>query len=157
MNMFIELLVQKMKFVLMMVLVMIGGCIFICGFIVWCCILFVMKECEQIYILDGDIFFLVQCVWLEVNFMMEVKVYIQFFYQYFFNLFFDNDYIKWMVGKVMYMVDGMVFKQKQVLDENGFYFDIIFFLVVCIIMCDFIQFDEYEWKFIYYGMQFIKC
>ncbi len=47
--------------------------------------------------------------------------YIENFHQYFFNLPPDNDYIKWTVGKAMYMADGTALKQKQALDENGFY------------------------------------
>ena len=68
----------------------------------------------------------------------------------------DNDYIKWTVGKAMYMADGTALKQKQAMDENGFYSDIISSSAVCTIMCDSIQFDEYERKFTYYGTHLIK-
>lgn len=77
-------------------------------------------------------------------------------HQYFFNLPPDNDYIKWTVGKAMYMADGTALKQKQAMDENGFYSDIISSSAVCTIMCDSIQFDEHERKFTYYGTQLIK-
>ena len=66
--------------------------------------------------------------------------YIEIFHQYFFNLPPDNDYIKWTVGKAMYMADGTALKQKQALDENGFYSDIISSSAVCTIICDSIQF-----------------
>ncbi len=82
--------------------------------------------------------------------------YIENFHQYFFNLPPDNDYIKWTVGKAMYMADGTALKQKQALDENGFYSDIISSSAVCTIMCDSINFDEHERKFTYYGTQLIK-
>lgn len=78
------------------------------------------------------------------------------FHQYFFNLPPDNDYIKWTVGKAMYMADGTALKQKQALDENGFYSDIISSSAVCTIICDSIQFDEHTRKFSYYGTQIIK-
>ncbi|WP_289119285.1 conjugal transfer protein TraK [uncultured Bacteroides sp.] len=81
---------------------------------------------------------------------------IENFHQYFFNLPPDNDYIKWTVGKAMYMADGTALKQKQAMDENGFYSDIISSSAVCTIMCDSIQFDEHERKFTYYGTQLIK-
>ena len=123
--MLIESLAQKTKLALMTVLATIGGCTLICGFTVWCCISLVTKEREQIYILDGDIPFLAQRAQLEANFTMEAKAHIQLFHQYFFNLPPDNDYIKWTVGKAMYMADGTALKQKQALDENGFYSDII--------------------------------
>ena len=154
--MLIESLAQKTKLALMTVLATIGGCTLICGFTVWCCISLVTKEREQIYILDGDIPFLAQRAQLEANFTMEAKAHIQLFHQYFFNLPPDNDYIKWTVGKAMYMADGTALKQKQALDENGFYSDIISSSAVCTIMCDSIQFDEHERKFTYYGTQLIK-
>ncbi len=82
--------------------------------------------------------------------------YIENFHQYFFNLPPDNDYIKWTVGKAMYMADGTALKQKQAMDENGFYSDIISSSAVCTIMCDSINFDESQRKFTYYGTQLIK-
>ena len=82
--------------------------------------------------------------------------YIENFHQYFFNLPPDNDYIKWTVGKAMYMADGTALKQKQGLDENGFYSDIISSSAVCTIICDSIQFDEHTRRFNYYGTQIIK-
>ncbi len=81
---------------------------------------------------------------------------IENFHQYFFNLPPDNDYIKWTVGKAMYMADGTALKQKQAMDENGFYSDIISSSAVCTIICDSINFDEHERKFTYYGTQLIK-
>lgn len=86
----------------------------------------------------------------------EIRRYIENFHQYFFNLPPDNDYIKWTVGKAMYMADGTALKQKQALDENGFYSDIISSSAVCTIICDSIQFDEHTRKFNYYGTQIIK-
>ena len=62
-------------------------------------------------------------------------------HQYFFNLPPDNDYIKWTLGKAMYMADGTALKQKQAMDENGFYSDIISSSAVCTVMCDSISFD----------------
>ena len=105
------------------VLATIGGCAVICGFTVWCCISLVNKERDQIYILDGNIPFLAERAQLEANFTMEAKAHIQLFHQYFFNLPPDNDYIKWTLGKAMYMADGTALKQKQAMDENGFYSD----------------------------------
>ena len=141
---------------MMTVFAVIGGCTVICTFTVWCCISLVNEERQQIYVLDGDIPFLAERARLEANFTMEAKAHIQLFHQYFFNLPPDNDYIKWTVGKAMYMADGTALKQKQAMDENGFYSDIISSSAVCTIMCDSIQFDEHERKFTYYGTQLIK-
>lgn len=93
------------------------------------------------------------CYPLNIKYISQ---YIEIFHQYFFNLPPDNDYIKWTVGKAMYMADGTALKQKQALDENGFYSDIISSSAVCTIICDSIQFDEHTRKFSYYGTQIIK-
>lgn len=93
------------------------------------------------------------CYPLNIKYIIQC---IENFHQYFFNLPPDNDYIKWTVGKAMYMADGTALKQKQALDENGFYSDIISSSAVCTIMCDSIHFDEHERKFTYYGTQLIK-
>lgn len=151
--MLIESLAQKTRLAMMTVFAVIGGCTVICAFTVWCCISLVNEERQQIYVLDGDIPFLAERARLEANFTMEAKAHIQLFHQYFFNLPPDNDYIKWTVGKAMYMADGTALKQKQAMDENGFYSDIISSSAVCTIMCDSIQFDEHERKFTYYGTQ----
>ena len=140
--MLIESLAQKTRLAMVTVLATIGGC----GFTVWCCISLVNKERDQIYILDGNIPFLAERAQLEANFTMEAKAHIQLFHQYFFNLPPDNDYIKWTLGKAMYMADGTALKQKQAMDENGFYSDIISSSAVCTVMCDSIDFDEQERK-----------
>lgn len=154
--MLIESLAQKTRLAMVTVLATIGGCAVICGFTVWCCISLVNKEREQIYILDGDIPFLAERAQLEANFTMEAQAHIQLFHQYFFNLPPDNDYIKWTLGKAMYMADGTALKQKQAMDENGFYSDIVSSSAVCTVMCDSIDFDEQERKFTYYGTQLIS-
>ena len=87
---------------------------------------------------------------------MEAKAHIQLFHQYFFNLPPDDDYIKWTLSKAMYMADGTALKQKQAMEENGFYSDIISSSAVCTIICDSIQLDEHTRKFKYFGTQIIK-
>jgi hypothetical protein len=54
------------------------------------------------------------------------------------------------------MADGTAMKQKQAMEENGFYSDIISSSAVCTIKCDSIQFDEHTRKFKYFGTQLIK-
>ncbi|WP_290088095.1 conjugative transposon protein TraK [Muribaculum intestinale] len=154
--MLIKSLEQKTRLALMTVMATVAGCVLICGFTVWRCVSLVSEERQQIYILDGDIPFLAERAKLESNFIMEAKAHIQLFHQYFFNLPPDNDYIKWTVGKAMYMADGTALKQKQALDENGFYSDIISSSAVCTIICDSIQLDEHTRRFNYYGTQIIK-
>jgi len=154
--MLIQSLAQKTRLAMLTVLATLCGSVALCGFTLWRCLALIGEERQQIYILDGDIPFLAERAQLEANFSMEAKAHIQLFHQYFFTLPPDNDYIKWTVGKAMYMADGTALKQKQAMDEKGFYSDIVSSSAVCTIMCDSIQFDEHERKFTYYGTQLIK-
>ena len=117
--MLIESLAQKTRLAMMTEYAVIGRSTVICAFTVWCCISLVNEERQQIYVLDGDIPFLAERARLEANFTMEAKAHIQLFHQYFFNLPPDNDYIKWTVGKAMYMADGTAQKQKNEMIESA--------------------------------------
>ena len=154
--MLIQSLEQKTRLALMTVLLTVIGSVVVCGLTVFYCTRLVAQERSQIYILDGDIPFLAERSLQEANFVMEAKARIQLFHQYFFNLPPDDDYIKWTLGKALYMADGTAMKQKQAMEENGFYSDIISSSAVCTIKCDSIQFDEHEKKFKYFGTQLIK-
>lgn len=154
--MLIQSLAQKTRLAMLTVCATLIGSVTLCGFTLWRCLAMVGEERQQIYILDGDIPFLAERAKLEANFTMEATAHIQLFHWYFFNLPPDNDYIKWTLGKAMYMADGTALKQKQAMDEKGFYSDIVSSSAVCTIMCDSIQFDEHERKFTYYGTQLIK-
>lgn len=154
--MLIQNLEQKTRLALFTVLLTIIGSTVICSFCAYYCAKLITDERSQIYILDGDIPFLAQRSKQEANFVMEAKAHIQLFHYYFFNLPPDNDYIKWTLGKAMYMADGTAMKQKQAMDENGFYSDIVSSSSVCTIICDSIHLDEHQRKFVYYGTQIIK-
>ena len=154
--MLIQSLEQKTKLALFTVVATIVGCTVICGICIFFCAKLVTDERSQIYVLDGDIPFLAERSMQESNFVMEARAHIQLFHQYFFNLPPDDDYIKWTLGKAMYMADGTALKQKQAMEENGFYSDIISSSAVCTIICDSINFDEHQRVFKYYGTQLIK-
>jgi conjugative transposon TraK protein len=154
--MLIQSLEQKTKLALFTVVAAIAGCTVICGVCFFLCTRLVTDERSQIYVLDGDIPFLAERSMQESNFVMEARAHIQLFHQYFFNLPPDDDYIKWTLGKAMYMADGTALKQKQAMEENGFYSDIISSSAVCTIICDSIDFDEHQRLFKYYGTQLIK-
>ena len=128
--MLIQSLEQKTKLALMTVVLTLAACTVICIFTVYQSSKLVSEERSQIYIL--------------------------LFHQYFFNLPPDDDYIKWTLGKALYMADGTAMKQKQAMEENGFYSDIISSSAVCTIKCDSIQFNEHDKKFKYFGTQLIK-
>lgn len=154
--MLIQSLEQKTRLALLTVVLTIVGCICICGFTVFSCLKMVQGERSQIYVLDGEIPFLAERAKQEANYVMEAKAHIQLFHQYFFNLPPDDEYIKWTLGKAMYMADGTALKQKQAMQEIGFYSDIVSSSAICTIMCDSIQLDEEKNTFTYYGTQLIK-
>ena len=154
--MLIESLAQKTRLAMMTVFAVIGGCTVICAFTVWCCISLVNEERQQIYVLDGDIPFLAERARLEANFTMEAKAHSTAVPPVFLQPAARQRLYQMDGRKAMYMADGTALKQKQAMDENGFYSDIISSSAVCTIMCDSIQFDEHERKFTYYGTQLIK-
>lgn len=154
--MLIQSLEQKTRLALTTVILTVVGCAAICIFTIYQSARLVSEERSQIYILDGDIPFLAERSQQEANFVMEAKAHIQLFHQYFFNLPPDDDYIKWTLGKAMYMADGTAMKQKQAMEENGFYSDIISSSAVYTIKCDSIKLDEHTRKFKYFGTQLIK-
>lgn len=154
--MLIQSLESKTRLALMTVLLTIIGNVVLCGILVVYGAKVLTEERNQVYVLDGDIPFLAQRSQQEVNFVMEAKAHIQLFHQYFFTLPPDDDYIKWTLGKAMYMADGTALKQKQAMDENGFFSDIVSSSATCTIMCDSIKLDEQSRSFTYYGTQNIR-
>jgi conjugative transposon TraK protein len=154
--MLIQSLEQKTRLALMTVVLTIVGNVVICGILIAYVAKVLTEERNQVYVLDGDIPFLAQRSQEEANFIMEAKAHIQLFHQYFFTLPPDDDYIKWTLGKAMYMADGTAIKQKQAMEENGFFSDIVSSSATCTIMCDSIKLDEHSRKFTYYGTQSIR-
>ena len=154
--MLIQSLEQKTRLALATVVLTVIGCTAISIFAIAKSFSIVQEERKQIYILDGDIPFLAERAKLEANFVMEAKAHIQLFHHYFFTLAPDEAYIKWTLGKAMYMADETALKQKKALEENGYYSDIISSSAMCTITCDSIQFNENERTFKYFGTQFFK-
>lgn len=154
--MLIQSLEQKTRLALMTVVITMIGCVVICISLIGFGYKVISEERKQVYVLDGDIPFLAQRTQAEADFVMEAKADIQLFHQYFFTLPPDDDYIKWTLGKAMYMADGSALKQKQAMEENGFFSDIVSSSSFCTIICDSIQLDEQSRKFTYYGTQTIK-
>lgn len=154
--MLIQSLEQKTRLALTTVILTVVGSTTICIFALFKSYSMIQEERNQIYILDGDIPFLANRAKLEANYVMEAKAHIQLFHQYFFTLPPDDAYIKWTLGKAMYMADETALKQKKALEENGFYSDLVSSSATCMITCDSIQLNEKDNSFTYYGTQYIK-
>ena len=154
--MIIQSLEQKTRLAMTTVLISVAWSVVLCCIALFWSFSMVTRERDQIYILDGDIPFLAQRAQLETTFKIEAEAHINQFHQFFFNLPPDNEYIKYTLGKAMYLADGSALKQKQAMTENGFFSDIVSSSAVCSIMCDSIQLNQETLDFTYYGTQMIK-
>lgn len=154
--MLIQSLEQKTRLAFATVVAAVVGCVIICCVTVWWALSMVHQERNQIYVLDGDIPFLAERAQIEANFIMEAQAHIQLFHQYFFNLPPDDAYIKWTIGKALYMADESALKQQNNISEKGLYSDIVSSSATMSVMCDSINFDERSHMFTYYGTQMIK-
>lgn len=154
--MLIQSLEQKTRLAMTTVLITVVGSVVLCAAVLFWSFSLVTKERDQIYILDGEIPFLAERAQLETTFKIEAEAHINQFHQLFFNLPPDNDFINYTIGKAMYLADGSALKQKQAMEENGFFSDIVSSSAVSSIMCDSIVLDERNMTFTYYGKQKIK-
>ena len=154
--MLIENLEKKTRLALITVLMTVIGSVTICIANFVYCHKLITDDRKQIYVLDGDIPFLAKRSEQEINFEIEAKAHIQMFHQLFFNLAPDDEYIKWTTKKAMYLVDNSGLKQKQAMEEQGFYSDLLASSAVMAIVCDSIIIDKHTMSFKYYGKQIIK-
>ena len=154
--MLIESLAQKTRLAMITVLATIGGCAVICGFTVWCCISLVNKERDQIYILDGNIRSSQNGRSWRPTSRWRPRRTSSSFISISSTCRPTTTTSSGRSARPCNMADGTALKQKQAMDENGFYSDIISSSAVCTVMCDSIDFDEQERKFTYYGTQLIK-
>ena len=92
----------------------------------------------------------------EMTFDIEAKAHIQLFHQYFFNLSPDDEYLKWTFGKAMYLADESALRQKQAIEETGFYSQLLSSSAVETIVADSIELDKNQMSFKYYGTQMIR-
>lgn len=154
--MLIENLANKTKLAMVTVVCSLVACVCICGFCIFICANLVSQERNQVYVLDGSIPFLAERTQQETNFHMEALAHISLFHQYFFNLPPDDSFIKWSLGKALYMADDSALKQKKTMEERNFYADLISSSSSSMIVCDSIVLDDRTKRFDYYGTQIIK-
>lgn len=111
---------------------------------------------QKIYVLNGEIPIVANRTDVEINIDIEAKSHIYAFHQFFFTLPPDDEYINYTLEKAMYLVDESGLKQKNALQEKGFYNSIMSQSANFSIMCDSIAFDKQDMSFIYYGTQRIE-
>ncbi len=111
---------------------------------------------QKIYVLNGEIPIVANRTDVEMNIDIEAKSHVNAFHQFFFTLPPDDEYINYTLEKAMYLVDESGLKQKNALQEKGFYNSIMSQSANFSIMCDSITFDKQNMSFVYYGTQRIE-
>ena len=154
--MLIESLEKKTKLAMVTVMLALGASTVICAACFYFCTSLVREQQSQVYVLDGTIPFMAERSKNEMTFNIEAKAHIQLFHQYFFDLSPDDEYLKWTFSKAMYLADESALRQKQAIEETGFYSQLLSSSAVETIICDSIHLNEQEMSFIYYGTQMIK-
>ena len=154
--MLIESLEKKTRLAMVTVMLALGASTVICAACFYFCTSLVREQQNQVYVLDGTIPFMAERSKNEMTFNIEAKAHIQLFHQYFFDLSPDDEYLKWTFSKAMYLADESALRQKQAIEETGFYSQLLSSSAVETIICDSIKLTEEEMSFTYYGTQMIK-
>ncbi|SFC49823.1 Bacteroides conjugative transposon TraK protein [Xylanibacter ruminicola] len=154
--MLIESLEKKTRLAMVTVMLALGASTVICAACFYFCMSLVREQQNQVYVLDGTIPFMAERSKNEMTFNIEAKAHIQLFHQYFFDLSPDDEYLKWTFSKAMYLADESALRQKQAIEETGFYSQLLSSSAVETIICDSIKLNEEEMSFTYYGTQMIK-
>ena len=154
--MLIESLEKKTRLAMVTVMLALGASTVICAACFYFCTSLVREQQNQVYVLDGTIPFMAERSKNEMTFNIEAKAHIQLFHQYFFDLSPDDEYLKWTFSKAMYLADESALRQKQAIEETGFYSQLLSSSAVETIICDSIKLNEEEMSFTYYGTQMIK-
>lgn len=154
--MLVENLENKVKLAFGISVLTILSSTILCGFVYYRSINLVKEERKQIYVLNGNMPLLASQTEQMVNIDVEAKSHVNLFHNYFFTLPADDDYINYTLEKAMYLVDESGLKQKNALQEKGFYAGIMSQSASFSIMCDSIIFDTENMAFTYYGTQRIE-
>ena len=116
----------------------------------------VSNERKKIYVLSDGIPLIANQTNQTVNIQIEAKSHVQIFHALFFTLPPDDEYINYTLEKAMYLIDESGLKQKNALQEKGFYAQIMSQSASFSIMCDSLKFDEEAMSFEFYGTQRIE-
>ena len=127
---------NKIKLVMIVSLLFMGGCIIISVGSLIIARGMVSDAHKKIYVLDGTVPVLVR--------------------QTTFTLAPDDKYIEYTIRKALYLVDESGLAQYNALKEKGFYNNVVGTSTICSIYCDSIQLDKKKMTFKYYGRQRIE-
>ena len=154
--MVIKNLENKIKLVLIVSCMFMGGCIIISLGSIFTAKGMVDDAHKKVYVLDGNVPILVQRTTMDETLDVEAKSHVELFHHLFFTLAPDDKYIEYTMEKAMYLVDETGLAQYNALKEKGFYNNIMGTSAVFSIFCDSIKFDKDKMQFTYYGRQRIE-
>lgn len=154
--MLIEKLENKIKLVSLISVTIIISSTALSIFTWWNASHMIKEERKKIYVLNGEIPLSANQTSLTVNLPIEAKSHVALFHHLFFTLPPDDDYINYTIEKAMYLIDESGLKQKNALQEKGFYAGILSQSAAFSIKTDSIDFIQETMSFRYYGTQRIE-
>ncbi len=155
--MVIKNLENKIKLVMIISGIFLGGCIVISLGSLFIAKTMVDEAQQKVYVLDSNhVPILVSRNGQEETLDVEAKSHVEMFHNFFFTLAPDDKYIQYTMQKAMYLCDESGLAQYNTLKEKGFYGNIMGTNAVFSIFCDSIKFDKNNMEFTYYGRQRIE-
>ncbi len=154
--MVIKNLENKIKLVTIICVMFLVGCVIVSVTSIWTARTMVSDANKKVYVLDGNVPVLVTRTTMDETLDVEARSHVEMFHHYFFTLAPDDKYIKYTMGKAMYLIDETGLAQYNALKEKGFFSNILGTSAVFSIFCDSIQFDKERMEFVYYGRQRIE-
>ena len=132
----------------------IGSLVFALVVYVWA-LNYSARERQQIYVLNGEIPLTAERTEASLTEEMEARAHVAKFHSLFFTLAPDNEYIEYNLEKAMYLIDSSGLAQRNTLQEQGFYSQVISASATVVIMTDSIVMDP-SLSFTYYGRMRIE-
>lgn len=153
--MLIETIEKKIKLAIFVsVLSLIGGIIIACTGIIYG-YKFALEQEDKIYIMSNDVP-LVAMKSPESHLDIEGRAIIRNFHKLFFTLPPDDRYMNKSISEALYLIDESGVRQRNALQEKGFYSNILSQSSNFSILCDSIHLNPDDQSFVYYGTQRIE-
>lgn len=113
------------RYVRMFSVIIICGCLFLCGFVMYKSYQLAAITQSKIYVLASGKALEAMAAERKDNIPVEAKDHIAMFHHYFFTLDPDEKVIQGNITKALYLADGSAKQQYENLKENGYYSNII--------------------------------
>src|SRR6478736_9531062 len=113
------------RYVRLFTIVIIGGCFFLCGFVLYRSYQLAAVTQSKLYVLANGKVLEAWASDRKDNITVEAKDHVTMFHHYFFTLDPDDKVIQSNITKALYLADGSAKRQYENLKENGYYSNII--------------------------------